>query len=205
VSTTTRRSWTDLREVAPRWPVHTAVPHSSAVGSQEWEIRRMTRLRHYDDLGTARFVTFSCYQRLPSLVNPGAFELVTEELDRARTKHGFQLLGYVLMPDHVHLVLFPPDGMKLGLVIREIKSRAAKRYFAMTRIGRPGAKRVFWLRRCYDHNCRTPDTVREKIGYCHNNPVKRGLVADPSEWVWSSYNWYQGQRDVPLVVDGVAP
>ena len=81
----------------------------------------MTKLKHYDNLGTARFVTFSCYYRLPSLNNPGAKEIVIEELDRARTKHGFRLLGYVLMPDHAHLVLFPPEGMELGLVIREIK------------------------------------------------------------------------------------
>jgi len=140
----------------------------------------MTKLKHYDNLGTARFVTFSCYYRLPSLNNPGAKEIVIEELDRARTKHGFRLLGYVLMPDHAHLVLFPPEGMELGLVIREIKSRSARRYFATAQIGASG-RRVFWQRRCYDHNCRTPETVREKIEYCHNNPVKRGLVSHPSE------------------------
>jgi putative transposase len=163
----------------------------------------MTRLKHWDDLGTARFVTFSCYYRLPSLNHPGAKEIIIEELDRARAKHGFRLLGYVLMPDHVHLVLFPPEGMKLGLVIREIKSRSARRYFAAVRIGPPGATRVFWQRRCYDHNCRMPETVREKIQYCHNNPVKRGLVSEPSEWDWSSYNWYQGRKDVPLMMDAI--
>ena len=163
----------------------------------------MTRLRHFDDLGTARFVTFSCYYRLPSLSHAGAKESVVEALDRARAKHGFCLLGYVLMPEHVHLVLFPPEAMKLGLVIREIKSISAKRYFSLSTIGSPGARRVFWQSRCCDHNCRTPETVREKIRYCHNNPVKRGLVSEPSEWEWSSHNWYQGRRDVPLVVDGV--
>jgi putative transposase len=161
----------------------------------------MTKLRHYDNLGTARFVTFSCYYRLPSLSHVGAKEIVIEELDHARAKHGVQILGYVLMPDHVHLVLLPPEGMKLGLVVREIKSRSARRYFATTQIGPSGGTRVFWQRRCYDHNCRTPDTVREKIQYCHNNPVSRGLVSEPSDWEWSSYNWYQGRRDVPLILD----
>ncbi len=163
----------------------------------------MPHVRHYDNLGTARFVTFSCYQQLPSLTHPGAMEAVIEMLDVTRTKHGFKILGYVLMPDHVHLVLLPPDGMQLGLVIREIKSRAAKRYFAGTQIGQPDAKRVFWKPRCYDHNCRTSETVREKIVYCHNNPVRNGLVSDPSKWKWSSFNWYQGREDVPLVVDGI--
>jgi len=163
----------------------------------------MTKLRHYDDLGTARFVTFSCYYRLPSLNQPGAREILVEELDRARTKHGFRILAYVLMSEHVHLVFFPPEGMKLGLVIREIKSRSAKRYFAASEVAPPGAIRMFWQVRCYDHNCRTPETVREKIHYCHNNPVKRGLVSGPSEWRWSSHNWYQGRQDVPLAMDSM--
>ena len=163
----------------------------------------MTRLRHYDDLGTARFVTFSCYRRLPSLNNPQAKNILIEELDRAREKHGFLLLGYVIMPDHVHLVLLPPEGMKMGLVIREIKSRSAKQYFAESNIGTPNAKRVFWQRRCYDHNCRNLETMKEKIRYCHKNPVNRGLVNDPADWEWSSYTWYQGRRDVPLVMDEI--
>lgn len=164
----------------------------------------MTRLRHHDDWGTARFVTFSCYQRLPSLNVSDAKQIVIEELDRARQKHKFKLIGYVLMPEHVHLVLLPPDEMKLGLVIREIKSRSAKQYFQVARVARPDAKRVFWLRRCYDHNCRNIDTVREKVRYCHKNPVTRGLVSHPSEWRWSSYNYYHGSEDVPLRMDSFA-
>ena len=163
----------------------------------------MTKLRHHDDWGGVRFVTFSCYSRLGSLNQRGAKEIVIEELDRARKKHGFLIIGYVLMPEHVHLVLFPSEEMKLGLVIREIKSRSAKRYFAATEIAPSGATRVFWQKRCYDHNCRTIETVREKVRYCHNNPVKRGLVTHPSEWKWSSYNWYQGKRDVPLEIDSM--
>ena len=163
----------------------------------------MTRLRHYDDLGTARFVTFSSYRRLPTLDNRRVRDILVEELDRARKKHRFLLLGYVIMPDHVHLVLFPAEEMKLGLVMREIKSRSARRYFAESDIGTPGARRVFWQRRCYDHNCRSPETVKENLRYCHKNPVNRGLVTDPAEWEWSSYNWYLGRKDVPLVMDGM--
>jgi len=164
----------------------------------------MTRLRHFDNWGTARFVTFSCYYRLPGLNQPSAKEIVIEELDRARDKHGFQILAYVLMPEHVHLVLYPPNDMELGLVIGEIKSRSAKRFFSSNVVSesvQQNVKRVFWHKRCYDHNCRTLETVWEKIHYCHNNPVKRCHVSDPSEWYWSSYNCYQGESNVPLIVD----
>ena len=106
------------------------------------------------------------------------------------------------MPEHVHLVLLPPEGMKIGLVIGEIKSRMAREYFALTIPDISGTK-VFWQKRCYDHNCKSTGSVREKIEYCHNNPVKRGLVKEPGDYKWSSYNWYQGEKNVPLEMDEV--
>ncbi|RJP77283.1 MAG: transposase [Candidatus Zixiibacteriota bacterium] len=160
----------------------------------------MPILRHYDDMGTVRFVTFSCYRRLPDLNHPSAKPILIEEIANARNKHGFLLFGYVLMPEHVHLVLLPPARMKLGSVIGEIKSHSARRFFSSTG-SRPDTVNVFWQKRCYDHNCRNLESVWEKINYCHNNPVKRGLVCNPSEWQWSSYNWYRGERDVPLIMD----
>jgi putative transposase len=114
------------------------------------------------------------------------------------------------MPEHVHLVIHPPDGTLLGPLIGEIKSRSGAKIIADSLIQLPSDCRVqkgererwaFWQPRCYDHNCRTPEIVLEKINYCHNNPVKRGLASEPSDWRWSSYNWYIGKRDVPIEID----
>jgi len=162
----------------------------------------VTKLRHHDDCGVARFVTFSCYRCLSGLDIRTATEILVEQLNRARAKHRFKILGYVFMPNHVHLVLDPPDGMKLGLVVGEIKSKSAREFFARRSLRAASTPNVFWQRRCYDHNCRTTETVLEKINYCHANPVKRGLVDEPGKWKWSSYNWYHGKRDVPLQIDG---
>jgi putative transposase len=82
----------------------------------------MTRLRHHDYEGTTRFVTFGCYRNLLFLSDDQAKRIFLEELDRTRSKHGFRLLAYVIMPEHVHLVLHPLDSMLLGLVVREMKS-----------------------------------------------------------------------------------
>ena len=60
---------------------------------------------------------------------------------------------------------------------------------------------IFWQRRYYDHNCRTREITIEKIEYCHRNPVVNGLVECQSEWCWSSYNWYNGNKDVILEMD----
>ena len=119
----------------------------------------MPKLRHFDNEGTARFVTFGCYRKLPLLDDDIARQIFLEELERARTKHDFKILGYVIMPEHVHLVLLPLDGMPMGLVIREIKSRSARRVLALVGEVKPGTQRVFWQKRCYDHNCRTQEST----------------------------------------------
>ena len=145
-------------------------------------------------------MTFSTYRRGAYLLRPGSPELFLKHTDMIRQKHAIKILGYVIMPEHVHLVVVPPDGLKLGLVIGELKSRMAKEFFADS--GHQSREpRVYWQRRCYDHNCRSPETVREKINYCHTNPVKRGLVSEPDEWRWSSYTWYRGDSEVPLEMD----
>jgi len=161
----------------------------------------MPKLKHYDSDHTVRFITFSCYRRQPYLNPLPAKEILVEQIDLAREKHAFKLLGYVIMPEHVHLVIYPMADTRVGYLIGEIKSHTAWNYFASVNNFPPGFKRVFWEKRCYDHNCRNVLSVREKINYCHNNPVKRGLVDTPDKWPWSSYDWYQGKRHVPLFID----
>ncbi|MEK7775476.1 MAG: transposase [Candidatus Zixiibacteriota bacterium] len=170
----------------------------------------MPLLKHFDNLNTGRFVTFTCYRRQKLLTAPSVICVFLHALDDARKKYHFRLYAYVIMPEHVHLVMHPLDGTLLGPLIGEIKSKSGAKIVADSLIQLPdncsversGQTRwVFWQPRCYDHNCRTPETALEKINYCHNNPVKRGLVAEPGDWRWSSYNWYIGKRDVPIEID----
>jgi len=132
---------------------------------------------------------------------PNAKEILIKQIEMARNRHSFKLLGYVLMPEHVHLVIYPLPDTRVGYLIGAIKSHMAKRYFTSADINSGNFLNVFWQKRCYDHNCRTVSTVKEKINYSHNNPVKRGLVKSPGEWLWSSYNWYCGKRDVLISID----
>ena len=170
----------------------------------------MPLLRHYDHLNTARFITFCCYHRHKLLIEIKPINIFLNVLCEARRKYRFKLLGYVIMPEHVHLVLHPRRDTKLGALIAEIKSKSASRIIyeqavdlpedcRITRAGKD--RRVYWQARCYDHNCRSKETVIEKINYCHNNPVKRGLVEESKKWRWSSYDWYLGRRDVPIEID----
>jgi hypothetical protein len=110
-------------------------------------------------------------------------------------------------------VVVPPEELELGPVIGELKRISAKRIHGLLRaknanlikrliVTRNGRQRfALWQRRCFDHNCRSDESVREKIEYCHNNPVTRGLVSRPGDWHWSSCRWYQGEQDVLLKMD----
>ena len=167
----------------------------------------MPKLRHIDNPGDARFVTFSCFQWHPYLSTAWAKNTVLQGLAHLRTERNVSILGWVLMPEHVHLVLRPPEGARLGDLLGRFKSWTSRQIlnspgFTGRMVHRNDGKRALWQRRCYDHNCRTPQEVRVKIEYCHKNPVRRSLVENPSKWLWSSYNWYSREGPVVLEIDG---
>ncbi|MCX6835141.1 MAG: transposase [candidate division Zixibacteria bacterium] len=160
------------------------------------------KLKHYDNEGHARFVTFCTHHKIPVLADEVYRQAILDSIDEVKSSTGFQLLAYVIMPEHVHLVLAPAEDSSLGHLIGEIKRLSAKAIHALllarhsTLVERLSATRngtrrfVLWQRRCYDKNCRSEREVWGAVRYCHNNPVKRGLVSDPARWKWSSYSWY---------------
>lgn len=140
-------------------------------------------------------------------------QIIADCINDARNAHGFQLLGYVIMPEHVHLVLVPRINTRAGPIIGDIKREASLLIHQLLNdndshllhtflVVRNGVERfALWQRRCFDHNCRTDEAVWTRVRYCHNNPVIRGLVDSPEKWRWGSYRWYYGERNVPLTID----
>jgi putative transposase len=171
------------------------------------------KLKHYDHDGRARFVTFCTHKRIPVLTNTPFRKIIVECLEEVRKNYNLRLLGYVIMPEHVHLVVVPPKELKFGPVIGELKHISAKRIHELLSGNtgdlihrltamRNGRQRfALWQRRCFDHNCRSDESVWEKVEYCHNNPVTRGLVSKPDDWKWSSCRWYEGRQDAALRMD----
>gem|GEM_PF-6713090 len=97
----------------------------------------MTRLRHLDNLNTTRFVTFTCYHGLPLLDKKEARDIFLNHLQSFRERTGVKLLGYVVMPEHVHLVLFPASGVLLGREVGKLKAYSAIDLIKCTkRVGR---------------------------------------------------------------------
>ena len=67
-----------------------------------------SRLKHYQEAGDFHSLTFSCHDRLPYLANPAARDLFERVLEQTRRRYVFYVFGYVVMPEHVHLLVSEP-------------------------------------------------------------------------------------------------
>jgi putative transposase len=135
--------------------------------------------------GDVHFVTFSWYHRLGYLGAAAARDLFEDALEKAHLRYRFDVIGYVVMPEHVHLLLSEPRRGLLGVGLQGLKLSVVRR----------SRKRPFWQARYYDFNVFTAAKRFEKLHYMHMNPVERGLVERPEDWRWSSCRSYQtGER-----------
>ena len=142
-------------------------------------------LERQQEGGDLHFVTFSCFGRSGYLANVEARDLFEEALGRMCVCYAIDVVGYVVMPEHVHLLLSEPETKSLSVGLQALKISVSKR----------AAQKPFWQKRYYDFNVFTEAKRVEKLQYTHANPVKRGLVEKPEDWKWSSYRYYQtGQQ-----------
>ena len=138
------------------------------------------RLR-YHQTGDFHFLTFSCYHRQPYLATEVSRNLFEDALEIIRLRHRFAVAGYVVMPEHVHLLLSEPQRAPLSKAVQALKLSVSMR----------SPERPFWQAHYYDFNVFTHDKFVEKLRYIHRNPVRRGLVSKPEDWAWSSFRHYQ--------------
>ena len=93
-------------------------------------------LKRYYDNGDLHFITFSCYRRLPLLSTARARDLFVQELARVRAEYGFKLVGYVVMLNHVHLLISEPAKGTPSTVMQMLKQRVSEKCGA-ARVPRP--------------------------------------------------------------------
>ena len=143
------------------------------------------RLIRYQQSGDLHFVTFSCYRRRQYLRSSPAPDLFERSLETMRARYDFFVIGYVIMPEHVHILLSEPKRGALATALQALKLS----------VGVQRTERPFWQARYYDFNVFTERKRIEKLKYIHRNPVMRGLVAEPEDWALSSFRHYQtGER-----------
>jgi putative transposase len=137
-------------------------------------------LHRYQECGDLHFITFSCFHRHPYFDGPAARGRFESSLELVRQRYRMAVLGYVVMPEHVHLLVNEPGKARLDRVLQALKVSVAMR----------SRRKPFWQARYYDFNVWSARKVTEKLKYIHRNPVARGLVEKPEDWAWSSYRHY---------------
>ena len=162
---------------------------------------RKRRLERRYGLGHLHFITSSCYRRKPLLATPRARDLFLKILAQVRDRYDFALLGYVVMPDHIHLLISEPTVGNPSDAMKALKQRVSRALRRKKRKAHTGQLEFwgdsalerdarFWQRRFYDFNVWSARKRNEKLNYMHFNPVKRNLVQTSKDWPWSSYRFY---------------
>jgi putative transposase len=148
--------------------------------------------KRYTGRGDLHFITFSCYQRRPLLGTARVRDLFVKILNEVRERYEFQVVGYVVMPEHVHLLISEPTCLTPSQVLqvlkqrvsREIRKKSREKSEGQSRFRSPGEGselRRFWQRRFYDFNVYSQEKAKEKLNYIHANPVERKLVEHPKD------------------------
>lgn len=172
-----------------------------------------TNVHRYYGAGYSHFITTSCYQRRPLLGTPRSRDLFLEVMEQIRQRHQFVVVGYVVMPEHVHLLFTEPKYGNPSLVLATLKQTFAHRLLRELRAktvartdalwSTPVAAGHVWQLRFYDFVVFTEKKRVEKLRYIHRNPVQRGLVLKPEDWLWSSFRHYAYGEPGQVLVDEI--
>src|SRR5271165_1268291 len=172
-------------------------------------LHRRYGLRHL------HFITCSCYRRLPLFASAHARNLFAKILGEVRDRYGFALAGYVVMPNHIHLLIGEPATGTPSTVMQVLKQRVSRRLRRKPRKKTSSQQLAlpfrqtndlpqFWQPRSYDFNVWSQSKFVEKLHYMRINPIKRKLVAHTRDWPWSSFSFYSKKETGLVRIDPMA-
>ena len=149
-------------------------------------------------------IFFVCVNLRPRIVlfQEPEYEMLIRVLSESRQRLGFLLCGYVLMPDYWHALIYPQYPLLLRQVLHD-----AKKIMTLRLHQRRGSGGPLWQHQFWDRFVRHEREFQERLEYMHLNPVRKGLVKQPEDWRWSSYNNFALDKAVveacPIRIDYV--
>jgi REP element-mobilizing transposase RayT len=173
-------------------------------------------LQRFHIEGHVYYITTVVYYRLPIFTRPSFILPLLDSLNFYRYKQDFKLLGYVVMPDHVHFILWPFGPAAVSEIMRDYKKFTSTRIIRQAEVerieawtsafGRAGREtgrshNKVWQDSYWDVNIYSERFLRQKLNYLHRNPVRAGLVEQPGDYVYSSYRNYVCSEDWLIEVD----
>ena len=165
-------------------------------------------IKHFHEAGDLHELTFSCYHQMQLLTNDVWRGYLARAIDEACEAKRFDLVAFVFMLEHVHLLVFPraaePDlaGFLAGIkrptsrqVKEDLERSQSELLETLTIRERPGKYcfRYWQEGPGYDRNLKSIAAVTASIDYIHLNPVRRNLVSRASDWRWSSAKYYESE------------
>jgi REP element-mobilizing transposase RayT len=166
--------------------------------------------------GHVYYITTVIYNRLPIFTRPSFIVPLYDSLNFYRHHQQFKLLGYVFMPDHIHLIIWPFGSATVSEIMRDYKKFTSTRIVrqakvegidewtrAFQRAGRETGRSTHkvWQDSFWDVNIYSEPFLRQKLNYVHRNPVRAGLVEKPEDYVYSSYRNYVAGEEWLVEID----
>ena len=119
--------------------------------------------------------------RAPILADPRVAQLVVDSINQARARGTLLILAYALLPDHLHLLCVPLNGLTVSDVMKAVKGVSGK---AVNKAGLHTGP--LWKQSFYDRAIRTEEHLKVAVEYIHRNPVLSGIVQDAKDYRFCS-------------------
>jgi len=158
----------------------------------------MPRYTRAKQSGGTFFFTLVTYRRRPILTSERARAALRGSVTAVRQEHPFEVVAWVLLPDHLHCIWQLPEGdqdyskcwgmIKSGFS-KQMKSELLREDW-LSASRRRHRESSIWQRRFWEHQVRDDDDLRSHLEYIHYNPVKHGLVTRVADWPWSTFHRY---------------
>jgi putative transposase len=156
----------------------------------------MPDYRRYYVPGGTYFFTLVTQDRRPILTAELGRAALRHAIENQKSKRPFEIVAFVLLPDHLHTVWTLPAGdSDYSLRWGQIKESFTRRYLECggTEARRSMSRtvhreRAIWQRRFWEHTCRDEDDLKRLVDYIHWNPCKHGLASHVKEYPWSSFH-----------------
>jgi REP element-mobilizing transposase RayT len=166
--------------------------------------------------GSAYYVTSNVYRRLAIFTHPSFIIPLIDSLNFYRYQHHCKLIGYVIMPDHIHLILWPQDNTNVSDFMRDFKRFTSGRITrqavlenqsewvkAFEKAGQDTSRAEYkvWQDCFWEEAAFTNEFLGQKLNYIHMNPVRAGLVDEPQKYPYSSYRNFEFDDNTLIEMD----
>lgn len=161
--------------------------------------------KHYRIEGSIFYITSNVYNRLQIFTRPSFVIPVIDSLNYYRYQYACKLIGYVIMPDHIHLLIWPKDAKIVtdfmrdlkrftsGRITRQAKVEGKKEWiecFEQAGIKTERAEYKVWQDSFWEQTIYTEEFLKQKLNYIHLNPVRAGITETVQNYPYSSYRNY---------------